>query len=416
MKKIIALLLIFSVILTLSACKSAQDEDEATAGDIVSDAGGETDANADAGQQDSGADDVNKVPDTDTTPDTETTKNPTSDKEQNSTPTLSTKGKYTVTFDYGYDNRKESEKTDGKITEITPERAGYEFAGWFDGAGKWDFSKEVAANLTLKAKWNIITYTITCNLGGATAEKSIPTSYTVDDEISLGSATKLGKVFVGWEIKNAETTYSGESISKGTTGNITIRPLWDETLVAFGKYERDNNSENGKEDIIWIKVKEENGKTLLAAKEIIDAKPYDTVGGAAVNWSNCSLRTWLGGEFYKNAFTAEEKAIIAETTNVTKDSHGEFTSKDFVFTLSVPEAQDILAAYTKRYAKVTPYAMANGAIEGEKGGWWWVRNKTSDYSAALCMDDGIFNDVTGYNTKLTTIGVRPFIWVDSSKL
>lgn len=193
--------------------------------------------------------------------------------------------------------------------------------------------------------------------------------------------------------------------------------MFSTTEFKLGKYERDNNADNGKEDILWVKLKEENGKALLITKELIDAKPFDISGGAAVDWSNCSLRNWLNGSFYKNAFSTEEKSVIFETTVTTVDDNRTVTSNDYVFLLSKQEAQeDVMKSYTYRYAKPTPYAAKNGALEGQKGGWWWLRNKTSDSGAALCDDTGIFNTVTGYNTKMATIGVRPCIWVDSSKL
>ena len=49
--------------------------------------------------------------------------------------------------------------------------------------------------------------------------------------------------------------------------------------VKLGKYEQDNNFDNGKEDIEWIVVEKEGGKALLLSKYIIDLKQYDELLG-----------------------------------------------------------------------------------------------------------------------------------------
>lgn len=47
-------------------------------------------------------------------------------------------------------------------------------------------------------------------------------------------------------------------------------------IIKFGKYEQDNNLENGKEDIEWIVLKAEKDRALVLSKFALDVQPYHT--------------------------------------------------------------------------------------------------------------------------------------------
>jgi len=115
---------------------------------------------------------------------------------------------------------------------IAPTRAGHTFGGWykdnvwFDEA--WDFASDVVMeNITLYAKWDIVTYTVSWNSDGGTPA---PAQRTVDhgDDISEPAAmTKTGYTFGGW-YKNAEFT-GAEAWDFDTdvvTANITLYAKW----------------------------------------------------------------------------------------------------------------------------------------------------------------------------------------------
>ena len=117
----------------------------------------------------------------------------------------------------------------------------------------------------LVANWKIITYTITYVANGATLPSGNPTTYTVDSDIKLKPASMAGKVFDGWEIKGEKETYCADTIARGTIGNLTLSPTWDESAIVLGRHEQDGNTDNGKEEIVWIKVKEKDGVILITA-------------------------------------------------------------------------------------------------------------------------------------------------------
>ncbi|MBQ8606052.1 MAG: InlB B-repeat-containing protein [Clostridia bacterium] len=417
-KKILALTLILAMLFSFAACKSSTEEEEAMAGELVEDNSDTTPDDNSSNNNDNNNnnnDNTNQTPGNSTQQPDNNNNNNNDNKEEDNTPPLSTEGSYTVTFDFGYDNKSESEKTDGKVTQMDISRPGYKFDGWFDGSDKFDFSKEVSADTTLTAKWSIITYNITYKAEGATLPSGNPSTYTVEDEVKLEAPTMAGKAFLGWSIDNGKNLLTSTVIAKGTTGDLTLSPVWDENAVILGRYEQDGNEENGAEPIQWIKIKEENGKALLISKFILDAKQYDATGGANIKWATCGLRKWLNDSFYKSAFLSDEKEAIVQTEIYTPHKADNSTSNDYVFLLSIEESKELLSSYAARSSELTPYAEANGAQNSPKGGWWWLRTKISDYGAALIENDGNIRDI-GYNGNMKTIGIRPCIWVDTAKI
>lgn len=102
---------------------------------------------------------------------------------------------------------------------------GYVFLGWYDGAGNnatqvKQIAKGTSGNIQLYAHWYKVTYTISFASDMVPVEKI---TYTTDQEVALPTP-KLDKyTFVGWSDKNGKLF---NSITKGTTGNITLYANW----------------------------------------------------------------------------------------------------------------------------------------------------------------------------------------------
>ena len=94
----------------------------------------------------------------------------------------------------------------------SPERRGYTFDKW-----NYDFSTPITKDTIIDAKWNIITYNISYNLNGGTIDGKNPTTYTVEDEITLIKPTKRG-YNANWD--------NGGKISKGSIGDKTFNANW----------------------------------------------------------------------------------------------------------------------------------------------------------------------------------------------
>ncbi len=111
-----------------------------------------------------------------------------------------------------------------EVELIVPTRKGYEFLGWYIGEEKVEkVEVGTTGNLTLTAKWDAIEYQITYDLGNGTHDASPVVSYTVEDNITLGTASKRGYRFLGWLLNEELVT----EIAKETTGNIELVASWE---------------------------------------------------------------------------------------------------------------------------------------------------------------------------------------------
>lgn len=132
----------------------------------------------------------------------------------------------TITFDSDGGTTIEAQSVD-KNTKATPPtdpiKVGYTFDGWYYGSEKWSFAAyTVTGDMTLKAKWNIVTYDITyVDPQGAT--NTNPETYTIENEgIILEDLSKLGYIFEGWYSNGTKVT----SIPKGSYGEIELTAKW----------------------------------------------------------------------------------------------------------------------------------------------------------------------------------------------
>lgn len=66
------------------------------------------------------------------------------------------------------------------IQPVTPTKKGYTFNKW-----DFDFSTPITENIEITAEWEIIHYNISYNLNNGIISGNLPTSYTVEDEITL---------------------------------------------------------------------------------------------------------------------------------------------------------------------------------------------------------------------------------------
>ena len=100
-------------------------------------------------------------------------------------------------------------------------------------------------------------------------------------------------------------------------------------MILFGRYEQDNNLDNGTEPIEWLvlDVSEDGKQALLISKYGLDVKQYNT-SYEKKTWETCSLRTWLNTDtteeksFLSTAFTEDEQKKILTTAVDNSSSQG----------------------------------------------------------------------------------------------
>ena len=113
----------------------------------------------------------------------------------------------------------------GKVSQPSdPTRKGYSFGGWYNGNTRFDFSKSVTSNLTLKAKWikeETTKYTITfdSNGGSSVSSQTIPSG---GKATKPSNPTRSGYDFDGWYNGNTEFDFINTVINK----NYTLTAKW----------------------------------------------------------------------------------------------------------------------------------------------------------------------------------------------
>lgn len=192
------------------------------------------------------------------------------------------------------------------------------------------------------------------------------------------------------------------------------------SIIKLGKYEQDNNTSNGSEDIEWIVLAKDIDKMLVISDKAIDCKPYNT-SSANVTWETCSLRNWLNNDFINSAFSATEKTMIS-SVKVSADKNPDYDTdagndtEDKVFLLSIEEANRYFNNDSERRCIPTEYAKANGAFTFEKDDtsncFWWLGSQGgySNKSASVVNSNGT---VGKYGNAVDYSGdcVRPAMWI-----
>ena len=213
-------------------------------------------------------------------------------------------------------------------------------------------------------------------------------------------------------------------INEAKAGDIiAVAGLMDISVgetVTFGRYKQGKNGE--KEEIEWQVLAKNRDKALLISKYCLDCKPYNTEQ-TDVTWETSTLRNWLNGTFYNEAFNSEEKPFI-QTTNVTADKNPGYKTdpgkdtQDKVFLLSIKEAKKYFISDAARYASFTdyaePYAEAFMEEYDYDAIWWWLRSPgyNSSHAAYVNFDGGIYT--YGYYVYYGNCAVRPALWIDIS--
>ena len=199
---------------------------------------------------------------------------------------------------------------------------------------------------------------------------------------------------------------------------LTCHPIG--SIIKLGKYEQDNKTSNGTEDIEWIVLAKDSDKMLVISDKAIDCKSYHLSYGNTT-WEECSLRRWLNDTFVNEAFTPEEQEKIL-TTNVTADANPDYDTdagndtEDKVFLLSIEEVNRYFKYDSERQCVSTEYAKANGAytyeIDGAFNCFWWLRSQGgySNKSASVVNSDGTVGKY-GNAVDDNRDCVRPAMWI-----
>ena len=162
-------------------------------------------------------------------------------------------GDYTITYELnGGTNAPENPESYNVESETIilkdPVKTGYTFEGWYKDVEFTDKIAEITqgsnGNITLYAKWELESYTITYELDGGTNAPENPASYNVETEtITLKDPVKPGYTFGGWYIAEDFTGNAVTEIPQGSTGNITFYAKWLENYTITYALDGGTNAE-----------------------------------------------------------------------------------------------------------------------------------------------------------------------------
>lgn len=181
--------------------------------------------------------------------------------------------------------------------------------------------------------------------------------------------------------------------------------------IAFGRYPQASKNENAL--IEWLVLKNDGSKALLISKYALDCQRYNNTSGTDITWETCTLRRWLNGSFFNNAFSVDEQKQILSTT-VTPGYSTDLGSntKDRVFLLRRTEAEKYFGSDSTRQCQGTVYCYAQGAYKAKNGNcWWWLRSSALNnlYAFYVCTTYG---NVQGFRADDDRIAVRPALWIN----
>ena len=188
-------------------------------------------------------------------------------------------------------------------------------------------------------------------------------------------------------------------------------------LVAWGRYEQDNDLENGPESVLWRVLARRGTTVLLFSDAGLDARKFHH-DNMPVQWSDSDLRAWLNHDFLQQLLSEEEQTAVC-VSHLKALPHPRFPTDpgrdtdDLIFLLSMQEVERYLPEPDDRLCVCTPYAKASGAYRGENGmsGWWLRTTGHSADDEARVSTEGHF---VNYDVDWGKDVVRPALWVDAA--
>ena len=219
----------------------------------------------------------------------------------------------------------------------------------------------------------------------------------------------VGGVSYSGSARSRNESPSGNSAAvnpAASTGDGTVQAG---SYITFGNYFQ--NDSRTKTPLEWLVLEVFGNHTaLVVSRYILDFRPYHYRIGYET-WESCSLRRWLNEDFLNAAFSERERRHITLTT-VLRDDNQQFQisggedTRDRIFCLNVPEAEQYFPDRSSRIAQATSYASGHNSTYGIDLNYWWLRTPGSSQAYGVIINsDGSF-DLHGHSH--TSInGVRP---------
>lgn len=216
-----------------------------------------------------------------------------------------------------------------------------------------------------------------------------------------------------------------------TVGDLSSAQVGD--LVTIGRYEQDNDLDNGPEAIQWRVLDKKNGKLLVISDKALDYISYcykwDQVEKSV--WATSCSRGWLNNYFMQTAFTPAEQARISLSDIHTDPSPGFDNdpgpdTQDYVFLLSAQETEQYFPTAESRRVLLSDYVHPHNKIRINRQGWGTNATRIhGDWGLRSPNKYGTFAYILDYQTIYWTAGdiwydgggsegdIRPAMWIEA---
>lgn len=216
-----------------------------------------------------------------------------------------------------------------------------------------------------------------------------------------------------------------------TVGDLSSAQVGD--LVTIGRYEQDNDLDNGPEAIQWRVLDKKDGKLLVISDKALDYISYcykwEQVEKSV--WATSCSRGWLNNYFMQTAFTPAEQARISLSDIHTDPSPGFDNdpgpdTQDYVFLLSAQETEQYFPTAESRRVLLSDYVHPHNKIRINRQGWGTNATRIhGDWGLRSPNKYGTFAYILDYQTIYWTAGdiwydgggfegdIRPAMWIEA---
>jgi hypothetical protein len=191
--------------------------------------------------------------------------------------------------------------------------------------------------------------------------------------------------------------------------------------IIFCSYEQDNQPKNGKEPLEWLVLDTRENQAMLLSKYCIDTVIFYPER-VPMYWGKSDLRTWMNGDFLREAFTPKQQAFILTTTVQNSNPHGMKgagdDTHDRVFLLSKTEVLRFFPNQEDRVAYPTEYAKSKDCTVDPVTGscrWWTRTSGARNVDICGMRLDGRISSYGMQDVDWPTNTMRPALWIRCEK-
>lgn len=302
---------------------------------------------------------------------------------------------YTITYDYNYGTNGDQQTVtyDADFTLIELNRNGYRFDGWFYNNQKFEEGKwTIDSDITLLARWSILTYFINYDLDGGTNDPLNPNTIHFFDEVILRDPIKNGYQFEGWYLNGVKVV----KIPEGTTEDIDLVAKWSPLINELTISSEDTNKGT---------VSLQSGTGYSGEEIVVNATPKESY--SFLGWYNGE--TLLSSSLeYTFTMPASDYSLVARfidtsAIDLATSPNISMTNQSFTYGLyPQTHVNDVSLIASLEKASVN-YTLANN----------WVKYNNQYYAKSQSLGDGgYFDDGTPFVAGSTYwFKCEPIEWV-----